>query len=104
MIRHIVAVRFGKAATAGTRQGIYDDLAGLSAHLAGIVGFRSFKNVSPEDAVVRGFKDGFWVDFRDASARDAYLRDAAHQAIGARLVAAAEGGVDGIFVVDVEME
>ena len=33
--------------------------------------------------------------------RDAYLADPVHQAIGARIVAAAEGGIDGVFVFDV---
>jgi hypothetical protein len=104
LIRHMVVVRFGSAVSAEMRQGIYDDLAALSGHLEGIVGFRSFHNVSPEKAVVHGFNDGFWVDFSDAAARDAYLQDTVHQAIGARLVAAAEGGIDGILVCDVEME
>ena len=78
-------------------------LAALRGHLEGMEDFRSFANISPETAVVQGFRDLFWCDFRDDLARDAYLADPAHQAIGARLVAAAEGGLAGILVMDVAL-
>ena len=47
--------------------------------------------------------DMFWFDFRDVAVRDTYLADPTHQAIGARLVAALEGGADGVFVCDIEL-
>ncbi|MDE2445926.1 MAG: Dabb family protein, partial [Alphaproteobacteria bacterium] len=46
---------------------------------------------------------GFTVDFVDAAARDTYLPHPAHQKLGAMIVAAAQGGVDGITVVDWEV-
>ena len=52
---------------------------------------------------MRGFRDLFWIDFRDTGVRDVYLQDAQHQAIGARLVAELEGGIDGVFVMDFEI-
>jgi hypothetical protein len=55
--------------------------------------------VSPE-SLQRGHTHAFTIDFADEAARDAYLVDAGHKALGARLVAAAEGGRDGITVVD----
>nr|WP_245475226.1 MULTISPECIES: Dabb family protein [unclassified Mesorhizobium] len=58
-------------------------------------------NVSPEP-FARGFGHGFTIDFRDAAARDAYLAHEAHQRAGARLVAALEGGADGLMVLDLE--
>ena len=103
MIRHIVAVRFRAGVTQGEKDELMTDLRGLSEHIAGIQDFQVRRNVSPEDPVVRGFHDLFWFDFRDEQVRDVYLDDKAHQAIGARLVAAAEGGVDGIFVIDHEI-
>ncbi|TIN72574.1 MAG: Dabb family protein, partial [Mesorhizobium sp.] len=48
------------------------------------------------------FGHGFTIDFRDAAARDAYLAHEAHQRAGARLVAALEGGTDGLMVLDLE--
>ena len=103
MIRHIVALRFKADTTAETKGAIYRDLRGLSDRIDGIIDFHAGPNVSPELPVVRGFLDVFWFDFRNAAVRDAYLVDAAHQAIGARIVAATEGGIDGVFVLDVEV-
>ncbi|MCG6884877.1 MAG: Dabb family protein [Silicimonas sp.] len=102
-IRHLVAVRFGAEADADTRAAIYADLAALDARIDGILDFQTRRNVSPEDPVVRGFRDLFWFDFRDAHVRDAYLADEVHQAIGARIVAVAEGGAEGILVCDFEL-
>jgi len=103
MIRHIVALRFKTGTADDVKQGLYDDLAGLSGHIDGIVDFQARRNVSVEDALVRDFRDLFWFDFRDAGVRDVYLEDAAHQAIGARIVAECEGGIDGVFVMDVDV-
>ena len=104
MIRHIVAVRFGDDITAAQKVRFYAALQALSGHLKGILDFRSFANVSPEEPVIHGFRDLFWIDFTDAVARDAYLVDPGHQAIGAQLVASAVGGVAGIQVLDVVLQ
>lgn len=103
MIRHIVALRFKPGTSAATKASLYADLAALSGHIDGILDFRTFSNVSPELALVRGFDDLFWFDFRDAAVRDAYLIDAAHQAAGGRIVAKTQGGPDGVFVFDVAL-
>ena len=100
MIRHLVALRFRPGTPESVKHALYADLAGLSTRIDGLLDFQARPNVSPEDPLVRGFRDLFWVDFRDAAARDAYLADAVHKAIGARLVAALDGGPDGIFVCD----
>lgn len=103
MIRHMVSLRFKAATSAVTKAALYAELAGLSDRIDGIVDFQSRENISSEDALVRGFRDLFWFDFRDISVRDTYLADTVHQAIGARLVAALDGGPDGVFVVDFEV-
>lgn len=103
MIRHIVALRFRKGTTAQEKQALYDDLAGLRERIDGILDFRSFANVSVETPLVRGFDDLFWFDFQDIATRDAYLVDPVHQAIGTRIVAALEGGAEGVFVADVAL-
>ncbi|WP_299130343.1 Dabb family protein [uncultured Amaricoccus sp.] len=100
MIRHMVLLRFRAEVSAGERAALMADLGGLRARLPGIVGFTTLRNVSPEAPVVHGFEDGFGVDFRDAAARDAYLADEGHRAIGARLVAACDGGIEGLIVFD----
>lgn len=101
MIRHIVALRFRAGTSAATKAALFRDLAALRGHIDGILDFRHFDNVSVELPLVRGFNDVFWFDFRDAGVRDAYLADALHQAVGARVVAELEGGAEGVFVFDV---
>lgn len=103
MIRHLVALKFKPGTPEATKQALYADLAALSDRIEGIVDFQSRENVSVEDALVRGFRDLFWFDFKDLSVRDAYLVDEVHQAIGARIVAELEGGPDGVFVCDFEV-
>ncbi|MGV8951013.1 MAG: Dabb family protein [Cypionkella sp.] len=103
MIRHIVALSFRPEISASEKQALYADLAALRDQLGGILDFRSFANASVEPAAMRGFKDLFWFDFSDTAARDAYLIHPAHQAIGARLVAAVQGGIDGLVVLDVQL-
>lgn len=101
MIRHLVALKFRDGTTPKTKAALYADLGALRGHLGGILDFRTAVNVSPEDAVVHGFRDLFWFDFADEAARDAYLADPAHQAVGARLVAETDGGPAGVLVIDV---
>jgi hypothetical protein len=103
MIRHIVALRFSSEISETERSGIYDALRGLCDHVEGVLDFRTFRNVSPEEPVVHGFLDAFWFDFRDAAVRNAYLVHPAHQAVGARIIAATDGGPKGVFVLDVEL-
>ncbi|MFD1880236.1 Dabb family protein [Paracoccus pacificus] len=103
MIRHIVALRFRPGTPDRVKQGLYDDLAALSGHIDGILDFKSFRNVSVETPLVRGFNDLFWFDLRDEVARDAYLADPAHQAVGARILAETDGGAEGIFVADIRL-
>ena len=83
MIRHVVLVRFRADVPDAERLAIRDALR-------------------PE-GLQRGLNAGFTIDFADAAARDAYLADPGHAAAGARLVAAAEGGVDGLVVVDLDL-
>ncbi len=103
MIRHVVALRFKAGTPDAMKQGLYDDLKALDQRIDGILDFQSRTNVSPEDAVVRDFRDLFWFDFRDVSVRDTYLEHPDHKAVGARLVAELEGGIDGVFVMDFEV-
>ena len=100
MMRHLVALRFRTEITPGEKQDLYDALAGLNTRIDGILDFQHRRNVSVENELVRGFRDVFWFDFRDEAVRDAYLVDAEHQAIGARIVEKLEGGADGVFVCD----
>lgn len=101
MIRHIVALRWADTTPEDDRRTILRDLAGLLPQVDGALAFRDFANVSPEEPVVHGFRDGFEFRFRDAAARDAYLVHPAHQDVAARIVAAT-GGPAGVIVIDIE--
>lgn len=52
---------------------------------------------------IHGLTEMFWFDFQDGKARDAYLANETHKAIGARLMASLDGGAKGLFVCDVEL-
>lgn len=103
MIRHVVLVRFRadvpEAERAAIRDGLRDLPAGRPGGAAEYGAFAWGQDASPE-GLQRGYHTGFTIDFADAAARDAYLVDPGHRAMAARLVAAAEGGVDGLLVVD----
>ena len=102
MIRHCVFVRFKSSVDAAERQAIFGQLAALQQVLDGVLGIAFGPNVSPE-GLARGFDHGFVIDFADAAARDAYLVHPDHKSAGSRLVAALQGGRDGLIVFDLEI-
>ncbi len=99
MIRHVVLVRFKPDADTSK---IFAALKALQGKIEGIVSISAGADTSPE-GLQRGNTHGFTVDFVDAAARDAYLPHPEHRHVGAMIVEAAEGGLDGITVVDWKM-
>lgn len=100
MIRHIVLLRFRPEITDAEKTAIYADLESLRELVPGFVGMSYGPNVSPE-GLHQGYTEAFAIDFTDAAARDAYLVHPAHKAAGSRLVAALEGGREGLIVFDI---
>lgn len=103
MIKHLVFIKYAPSVGHETKTAILADLANLRTEIDGILDFGHGPNTSPEEPVVHGFKDMFWFDFKDTATRDAYLANETHRAIGSRIGAAADGGVAGIFVCDIEL-
>ncbi|MGX9354500.1 Dabb family protein [Roseobacteraceae bacterium S113] len=102
MIRHIVLTKF-KAETSEARIGdIYEGLRALTARLPGAGGFTGGRSESPEQ-IERGYMHGFVIDFDSWDALALYAEHPEHKALGGQLVAHAEGGVDGILVLDIEI-
>jgi Stress responsive A/B Barrel Domain len=99
MIRHVVLVRF-KLDTDASK--IFAAVKALQDKIPGIIAITVGADSSPE-GLQRGNTHGFTVDFVDAAARDAYLPHPEHQKVGAMIVAASVGGVDGVTVVDWEV-
>jgi hypothetical protein len=102
MIRHCVFVRFRVEVSTYERLSLFMAVDALRNAVDGMGDAHYGANVSPE-GLGRGYDDGFTIDFRDAAARDAYLAHPQHQAAGAALVGAVQGGLDGILVFDLEL-
>jgi hypothetical protein len=102
MIRHIVLIRFRPEVSDTTIFAIFDEIAAIKVHIPGVIDIRSGKSQSPEQ-IERGYMHGFTVDFESWEALQAYQDHPDHKAAGAKLVAGAVGGIEGILVVDFEV-
>ena len=103
MIRHCVFIRFKPTISVAYKTELFNEIDALKDRLPGMVAVHIGTNVSPETGMDKGYSAGFIIDFADAAARDAYLVHPEHQKVGARIVDACEGGVDGVLVYDIEI-
>jgi hypothetical protein len=99
MIRHSILCRFRKDADVAA---VFAALKGLQAKIPGILAISCGADNSPE-GLQKGYTHGFTVDFTDAAARDAYLPHPEHQKVGALVIAALDGGFEGLAVDDWEV-
>jgi hypothetical protein len=99
MIRHIVLLKARPEVTESEIAAIFADLAAIRDKMPGVLAIHSGRSESPEK-IERGYMHGFTVDFADWAALAAYQDHPDHKRVGAALVAAAEGGIDGILVFD----
>ena len=99
MIRHIVLVKFEDDLGPAEIDDIFDQLHAIEGQIDGMISITSGRSESPEK-IERGYMHGFVVDFQDWAALEAYQVHPAHKKLGARLVANAVGGLDGILVFD----
>ena len=97
MIRHIVLLKARPDVTEAQIATIFADLHRLD--LPGLLAIHSGRSESPEK-IERGYLHGFTVDFTDWQALAAYQDHPDHKRAGSALVAAADGGIDGILVFD----
>ena len=101
MILHSVYLRLPQGTDATELSEVMAGLNQLCRGLAGCAGFqhgpnRDYEAKSPEHPY------GFVAQFRDRDALAHYAEHPEHKALGARLVAMCDGGVDGIVVYDLE--
>jgi Stress responsive A/B Barrel Domain len=101
MIRHIVLLKARPEVSDDHIAAIFADLHRLD--LPGILAIHSGQSESPEK-IERGYLHGFTVDFTDWQALATYQDHPDHKRVGAALVAAAQGGIDGILVFDFTFE
>lgn len=101
MIRHIVLTKFKTATPESRIADIYAGLAAVTEKLPGAYAFMGGRSESPEQ-IERGYLHGFTIDFENWSALETYQQHPDHKSYGAQLVENAEGGIDGILVLDIE--
>jgi len=99
MIRHIVLIKFRREVDDAAITALFTELRAIQSQLPGILSITSGRSESPEK-MERGHKHGFVADFTDWEALQAYQDHPDHQRLGAKLVAAAVGGKDGILCFD----
>lgn len=99
MIRHTVFCRFRSDADVNA---VFTAIKDLQEKIPGILDVTCGADNSPE-GLQKGFTHAFSVDFEDAAARDAYLPHPDHQIVGRMVVAAADGGIEGLAVIDWEV-
>ena len=99
MIRHIVLLKARPEVTEAEIQTIFADLHAIRTRLPDILAIHSGRSESPEQ-IERGYLHGFTADFADWEALAAYQSHPDHKRVGAALVAAAQGGIDGLLVFD----
>lgn len=102
MIRHCVFIRYRPDTPPDVKRQIGTEIAALKGRLPGLRAVHLGDNVSPE-GLDKGHSEGFMVDFDDEATLHRYLADPDHKKTGAKTVAAAEGGLDGVFVYDLSM-
>lgn len=102
MIRHIVLTRFEAATTDDTIAEIYTGLKAVANRLDGAHNFVGGRSQSPEQ-IERGYMHGFTIDFDSWADLATYADDDTHKVLGGQLVANAQGGIDGLLVLDIEV-
>lgn len=103
MVRHIVLIRFRPDVSAETIQALWDELSSIKGKIVGLGAIHAGRSQSPEK-IERGYLHGFTVDFADWDALAVYQDHPDHKQLGAKLVAYADGGLDGILVFDLEAQ
>lgn len=99
MIEHCVWLRFRPEVSPQERHALFQEIADLVGIIPGLRSVRFGPNARYED-LDHGFADGFIATFEDAAALATYQAHPAHRATGAKLVAAAQGGLQGLMVFD----
>jgi hypothetical protein len=99
MIRHIVLLRARPEVTDADMTAIFADLPVIAPQIPGLLTWHAGRSESPEQ-IERGYMHGFTIDFTGWDALAIYAAHPDHKVFARKLVAAAQGGVDGILVFD----
>ncbi|MGC3939661.1 Dabb family protein [Roseobacter sp. EG26] len=102
MIRHMVLTKFTSETPESTILDIYAGLRRLTEMMPGARNFGGGRSQSPEK-IERGYMHGFSIDFDGWSDLQAYSENEDHKVLGGQIVANAEGGLEGVLVLDIEV-
>ena len=103
MIRHIVLINFKPELSEQDINALFAELHDIKDKLPDLLNISSGRSESPEQ-MERGYMHGFVADFADWDGLQAYQDHPNHQALGAKLVANAVSGKDGILVFDYSLD
>ena len=98
-VKHAVLLRFKSEVTSQQAQQLLAEVGGLKDKIPGIVDFSGGAYSSPE-GMNKGFTHGFVMTFADEASRDAYLPHPEHEVVKDKILAALDGGLDGVVAVD----
>ena len=84
VVRHVVLLKFKDSASPDQVKAVEERFRALKSRIPQILDLEWGTNVSPENHA-QGFTHCFFLTFRDAAARDAYLPHPAHKEFGASL-------------------
>jgi len=84
VVRHVVLFKFKDGASAEQVKAVEEKFRALKSRIPQIQDLEWGTNVSPENHA-QGFTHCFFLTFKDAAARDAYLPHPAHKEFGASL-------------------
>lgn len=99
MIQHCVWVRFRPEVSAQQKSALFEEIRALVGQVPGMRQVRHGVNARFED-LDHGFMDGFIAEFDDRQALQAYQDHPLHRETGRKLVACAQGGLQGLLVFD----
>ena len=101
MIRHMVLMKARSEIGEDAMEAIGAGIAAL--RLPGMRAVTFGRSASPE-AMERGYTHALIVDLDDWAALQLYADDPGHHAVSAKIIAAVQGGRDGLLVLDVPVE
>ena len=84
VVRHVVLLKFKDSASPDQVKAVEERFRALKSRIPQILDLEWGTNVSPENHA-QGFTHCFFLTFRDAATRDAYLPHPAHKEFGASL-------------------
>lgn len=97
---HMVLIKVLPNVSEGTMDLIFEDLRKIRSVVPGIGVIVAGRSNSPEH-MERGYTHGFTIEMDSYDILESYQSHPEHRAVGARLVDVAEGGIDGILVLDI---